>query len=97
MPLTESGNKIRRKMHEEYGSKEGDKVFYSKENGDKKFKKLVTGKKKASAVWWAGRINKLPSQAKTKLINALKSGKSGVSWWISRLDMFATHCGHTGR
>lgn len=44
MPLTEAGNKIKRKMHEEYGEKEGDRIFYSKENADKKFKHTVTGK-----------------------------------------------------
>jgi hypothetical protein len=96
MPLTESGNKVRNKMHEEYGEKEGDKVFYSKENGDKKFRKLVTGHSKRKAVWWASRLNKLPPQMKVKLISTLKSNKT-LSWWMNRLDMFQTHCGHSGR
>lgn len=98
MPLTETGEKLRRKYHKEYGGKkEGDRVFFAQENSDKKFKKLITGKKKASAAWWASRLNKLPTQLKMKLIGTLKAGKSGINWWINRLDTFAQHCGHTGR
>lgn len=92
MPLTEAGNKVRKKMHQEYGDKEGDKVFYSKENGDKKFRKLVTGHSKKKAAWWASRLGKLPPQMKTKLANTLKTNKS-LSWWISRLGTFQSHCG----
>lgn len=57
MPLSADGEKIRRKMHETYGEKEGDKIFYSKENGDEKFSELVRkGAEPDSAEWWLLRL-----------------------------------------
>lgn len=35
MPLTDKGNKIMGHMKEEYGSKEGEKVFYASKNAGK--------------------------------------------------------------
>lgn len=41
MPLSPSGKKILARMIEEYGEKEGKRIFYSKENSDKKFASTV--------------------------------------------------------
>jgi len=41
MPLSEAGNKILHNMVQEYGSKKGKKVFYSKENMGGKFSQIV--------------------------------------------------------
>ena len=32
MPLTRKGKKIKRAMHQQYGSKKGEKVFYASRN-----------------------------------------------------------------
>lgn len=69
-------------MHEEYGEKQGDRIFYSKENGDKKFKRTITGKK---SKWWAERIAKLPEARKSAMIIVLDMDQ-GVDWWLRRID-----------
>ena len=106
MPKTPEETKTLKQFKEEYGGKkEGERVYFALRNKNKKFDrsqgggykdKARIGSAKKKAVWWATRLNKLPLQMKVKLIGTLKSNKI-VSWWISRLDMFATHCGHTGR
>jgi hypothetical protein len=47
MPLTKKGKKVKAEFKKEYGSKEGEKIFYATEN-KKKMKGLVKkiGKKK---------------------------------------------------
>jgi len=46
MPLGEAGNKILSAFIQEYGAKKGKQYFYSKENADPKFRKLIKRKKK---------------------------------------------------
>jgi hypothetical protein len=86
MPLSEAGDKIKRKMHQEYGEKEGDRVFYSKENGDKKFKRTVTGKSRAE--WWNDRLSKLPISLKSSVLENIQSNKS-LSWWLERVKVIS--------
>ena len=97
MPLSEAGKKIKQKMHEEYGEKEGDRVFYSKENGDKKFAQTVRGSKKAQAEWWYSRISKLPAQLKSKVLGLVEVDPD-VNWWMKRIqaiDLNKSKEGHT--
>jgi hypothetical protein len=84
MPLSEAGKKIRQNMHEEYGEKEGDRIFYSKENADKKFAQTVRASKKAQAEWWHARLEKLPIQIKSKIIGLLEVDQD-VNWWLKRI------------
>lgn len=46
MPLSAVGKKILKRFRQEYGAKEGKSYFYAKENKDKKFARLIKGKKK---------------------------------------------------
>lgn len=92
MPLTEAGKKILHQMKEEYGDEKGETVFYSKENGDKKFKKLVTGKSDASdlamidrAIWWSQRLAKLPPNVKGKVRRTIKAREGSSVWWLIQL------------
>ena len=41
MPLSHEGSKVLAKMIKQYGDKKGKKVFYSKENKDRGFERLV--------------------------------------------------------
>jgi hypothetical protein len=83
MPLSSDGKKIKRNFRKEYGQKEGDKILYSKENKDKKFKKLLThGSKKA--IWWAERISKLPESKKSVMMIILVD--DGIEWWTRRFE-----------
>lgn len=41
MPLSKTGTSLMRKFIEMYGSKKGKRIFYSKENSDKKFAHAV--------------------------------------------------------
>lgn len=66
MPLTEDGKKMLRQFRKEYGDKEGQAVFYAKENDDPKFRKLVTGKAApGSPEWWQLRAMFLKAAKKT--------------------------------
>lgn len=41
MPLSSKGSEILGKMQSRYGSEKGKRVFYAKENKDKKFARVV--------------------------------------------------------
>lgn len=86
MPLNDTGKKVKEKFHEEYGEKEGDRIMYSKENKDKKFKQAITGAKKKSSAWWANRISKLPEMAKHSLLSTIDHS-SDVDWWLRTIDI----------
>jgi hypothetical protein len=90
MPLSANGNKIKRKMIEEYGEKEGTRIFYSKENGDKQFSETVRGKKtskKAEAEWWIARLEKMPvTTMKARVLQRLKLKDPELNWWINRIQ-----------
>ena len=45
MPLKKTGKKILLQMKKEYGSKKGTRIFYSKENADSGFARLIRGGK----------------------------------------------------
>lgn len=83
MPLSSAGNKIKEKMHEEYGEKEGDRIFYSKEHADKKFSQTVRGKK-AKAEWWYARLAKLPAHIKSQVMGIIEVDQD-VDWWLKRI------------
>ncbi len=105
MPKTPEEKKTLKQFKEEYGPDKGEQVYFALRNKNKKFDRSQGGGykdkakakanargKKQAAVWWAGRLNRLPAQIKMKLIGTLKANKS-LSWWINRLDTFQTHCG----
>lgn len=43
MPLNKAGEEIYEKMIDRYGKDKGKRVFYSKENSDKKFRRTTRG------------------------------------------------------
>lgn len=43
MPLSSKGAELLEKFQGKYGSKKGKRVFYAKENSDKKFRRTVRG------------------------------------------------------
>jgi hypothetical protein len=99
MPKTPEEKKTLKQFREEYGPDKGEQVYFALRNKNKKFDRSQgggykdKGTSKRKAVWWASRLNKLPSQMRVKLISTLKGSKS-ISWWMQRLDTFASHCGH---
>ena len=48
MPLGSTGQSILNAFVQEYGGKKGKRIFYSKENADPKFRKLIRRKKRKS-------------------------------------------------
>ena len=59
MPLTDKGQKIKKSMVEQYGSKKGESVFYASAN-----KGTITGIEKRKHVNKGGLISGFPKLAK---------------------------------
>ena len=60
MPLTDKGEKIKKAMTEQYGSKKGESVFYASAN-----KGVITGIEKRKHANKGGLIQGFPKLAKT--------------------------------
>ena len=72
MPLTNKGKKIMRSMKEEYGPKEGEKVFYASRN-----KGTIKGVERASKGKFMNGKNKKPGFIVMIAIGEKKKKKKG--------------------